>query len=66
LVAGAWLVDSALFVFAAGLGGLALAGLWPTHGQVLDLLDLAVGVLACPALWASEVAVQSARVASAP
>ena len=50
--AGAWLVDSALFVFAAGLGGLALAGLWPTHGQVLDLLDLAVGVLACLALWA--------------
>jgi signal transduction histidine kinase len=49
--AGDWLADSALFVFAAGLGGLALGGLWYSHGEVLDGLDLAVGVLACLALW---------------
>jgi signal transduction histidine kinase len=47
-----WLVNSALFAFAAGLGGLALGGLWYSHGEILDDLDLAAGVLACMALWA--------------
>ena len=47
-----WLVDSMLFAFAAGLGGLALGGLWRSHGEVLTSLDLAFGVLACLALWA--------------
>jgi signal transduction histidine kinase len=46
-----WLADSALFVFAAILGGLALAGLWHSHGEVLDAVDLVFGVLACLALW---------------
>lgn len=50
--AGEWLADSALFVFAAGLGGAALGDLWHSHGEVLDALDLAVGMFACLALWA--------------
>jgi len=40
-----------LFVFAAVLGGLALGGLWHSHGEVLDAVDLVFGVLACLALW---------------
>jgi hypothetical protein len=47
-----WLVDSALFAFAVGLGGFALGGLWYSHGEILDDLGLAAGVLACMALWA--------------
>jgi signal transduction histidine kinase len=43
--------DSALFGFAAALGGLALGYLWHSHGEVLDALDLASGVVACLALW---------------
>jgi signal transduction histidine kinase len=48
---GDWLADAALFVFAAGLGGLAQAALWRDHGALLDGIDLASGVLACLALW---------------
>jgi signal transduction histidine kinase len=51
---GLWparLADSALFGFAAALGGLAFGYLWHTHGEVLDALDLASGVVACLALW---------------
>jgi signal transduction histidine kinase len=47
-----WAVDVALFVFAAGLGGLALGYVWHSHGAVLDAFDVAFGVLACLALWA--------------
>jgi len=39
------------FRFAAALGGLALGYLWHSHGEVLDALDLASGVVACLALW---------------
>ena len=46
-----WLADSALFGFAVALGGLALAALWHSHGEVIDALDLASGVAACLALW---------------
>jgi signal transduction histidine kinase len=49
--AGEWVVDAVLFGAGAALGGLALADLWHSHGVVLDALDLAVGVLACLALW---------------
>src|SRR5215831_1905433 len=47
-----WLADSALFVFAAGLGGLALSGLWHSHSGLVDALDLVFGTLGCLALWA--------------
>jgi signal transduction histidine kinase len=47
-----WLTDWALFAFAAGLGCIALASLWHSHGVVLDWIDVAAGVLACLALWA--------------
>ena len=47
-----WVVNLALFVFAAGLGGLALGYVWHSHGAVLDAFDVAFGVLACLALWA--------------
>ena len=46
-----WLTDSALFVFAAVLGGLAFATLRHSHGELLDTLDLAFGIPACLALW---------------
>jgi signal transduction histidine kinase len=46
-----WLADSALFGFAVALGGLAMADLWPSHGVLLDGIDLGSGVLACLALW---------------
>jgi signal transduction histidine kinase len=49
---GDWVTDWALFAFAAGLGWLALAGLWHSHGEALDAVDLAVGIVACLALWA--------------
>ena len=45
------LVDAALFLFAVGLGGLAMSYLWHTHGEFLDAVDLAAGSLACLALW---------------
>jgi signal transduction histidine kinase len=45
------LADLALFGFAAALGGLALGYLWHSHGEVLDVLDLVSGVVACLALW---------------
>jgi signal transduction histidine kinase len=45
------LTDAGLFLFAVGLGGLAERYLWRTHGQVLDVVDLAAGSLACLALW---------------
>jgi signal transduction histidine kinase len=45
------LADLALFGFAVALGGLALGYLWHSHGEVLDVLDLVSGVVACLALW---------------
>src|ERR1700685_733454 len=51
-LAGNWLTDAALFVFAAGLGGLALHTLPHSHGALLDTLDLAFGIPACLAVLA--------------
>ena len=45
------LADAALFACAAVLGGIAFASLWHSHGIGLDIADLAVGVVACLALW---------------
>jgi signal transduction histidine kinase len=45
------LVDGALFAFAVVLGGITLGYLWYSHGPVLDTIDLAVGAVACLALW---------------
>jgi len=45
------LADGALFVFAVVLGGITLGYLWHSHGPVLDIIDLAVGAVACLALW---------------
>jgi signal transduction histidine kinase len=45
------LVDAGLFLFAVGLGGLAMSYLWRSHGEFLDAVDLAAGSLACLALW---------------
>ena len=44
-------VDWALFVGAAALGAGTLASLWHAHGPVLDGLDVAMGSVACLALW---------------
>ena len=48
---GGRLADAALFAFAAVLGGITQGYLWHIHGEVLDAIDLAVGVVACLALW---------------
>ena len=44
-------VDVALFGFAVVMGALALGYVWHSHGAVVNGLDLAIGVLACLALW---------------
>ena len=44
-------VDAALFGFAVVVGALALGYVWHSHGVVVNALDLAIGVLACLALW---------------
>ena len=46
-----WLADSALFGFAVVLGGITEGYLWHIHGEVLDAVGLAAGVVACLALW---------------
>jgi signal transduction histidine kinase len=48
---GSRLADGALFACAAVLGGITLGSLWRSHGMVLDVVDLAAGVVACLALW---------------
>jgi signal transduction histidine kinase len=60
-----WLTDWALFAFAAGVGCIGLAGLWHTHGVVLDWIDVAAGVLACLALWARRTSLPAVLVALA-
>jgi len=45
------LTDGTLFAFAVLLGGVTQGYLWHSHGLVLDWLDVAVGVVACVALW---------------
>jgi signal transduction histidine kinase len=47
-----WAVDGALFAAAALFGGFTQAYLWADHGRALDDLDVALGTLACLALWA--------------
>ena len=51
LPGGSLTADAALFAFAAVLGGITQGYLWHIHGEVLDAIDLAVGVVACLALW---------------
>ena len=46
-----WLADSLLFGFAVVLGGIIQGYLWHIHGEVLDAVGLAAGVVACLALW---------------
>jgi signal transduction histidine kinase len=45
------LADGALFAFAVVLGGITQGYLWHSHGVVLDAVDVAVGAVACLALW---------------
>jgi signal transduction histidine kinase len=44
-------VDWALFAGTAVFGAGTLASLWHDHGPVLDALDVALGSVACLALW---------------
>jgi len=43
--------DGTMFAFAVLLGGITQGYLWHSHGQMLDWLDVAVGAIACMALW---------------
>jgi len=45
------LTDAALIAFAGALGGITQGYLWHIHGEVVDALDLAIGAVACLALW---------------
>jgi signal transduction histidine kinase len=46
-----WLVDVALFAFAAVLGAAVLAETWSEHGTLGVVLDVVAGVAALLALW---------------
>ncbi len=63
-----WAVDAALFGFAVVMGALALGYVWHSHAAVVNGLDVAVGVLACLALWVrrSWPVVVLATIAAAP
>jgi signal transduction histidine kinase len=46
-----WAVDATLFGFAVVMGALALGYVWHSHGAIVNVLDLIIGLLACLALW---------------
>jgi signal transduction histidine kinase len=46
-----WLVDLAMLIAAVGIGALAFADTSSEHSTATAVLDIAVGVSACAALW---------------
>jgi signal transduction histidine kinase len=46
-----WLVDAAMFLLALGAGAAALGDLWDGRGPAERGVDVAVGLVACLALW---------------
>lgn len=46
-----WLVDTAMFLVALGVGAAALGDLWDGRGAAGRSAEVAVGVVACLALW---------------
>jgi signal transduction histidine kinase len=46
-----WVVDSALFVVAVLSGAFVLASTWDSHSPAVAVLDVALGSVACLALW---------------
>ena len=50
-VSGGRLTDAGLFGLAVTAGSITQGYLWHIHGEVLNWLDVALGVVACLALW---------------
>jgi signal transduction histidine kinase len=50
-VPGSRVADAALIAFAVALGGITQVYLWRGHGEVLTLLDVLFGAVACLSLW---------------
>src|SRR5215207_8657583 len=46
-----WIVDVALFLFAAVLGVVLLAETWDEHGTLAAVLDIVAGIVSLAALW---------------
>jgi signal transduction histidine kinase len=46
-----WIVDVLMYLIAVGLGIAALADTWSAHGDVMQIVDPALGVAALIALW---------------
>jgi signal transduction histidine kinase len=46
-----WFVDVNLLAFAVAAGAVALATTWDEHSRFAKVLDIALGVIACIALW---------------
>jgi signal transduction histidine kinase len=46
-----WLVDATMFLLAIGIGVAGVAEYWDERSEVVNALDLAVGSVACLALW---------------
>src|SRR4051812_41615869 len=46
-----WIVDVAIFAIAVVSGGFVLASTWDRHSTAVAVLDVALGSVACVALW---------------
>ena len=46
-----WIVDVAIFVVAVGSGVFVLASTWDAHSDAVKVLDIALGSVACVALF---------------
>ncbi|MDO8210384.1 sensor histidine kinase [Conexibacter sp. CPCC 206217] len=46
-----WVVDVVQFMLAVGIGAALLATTWDDHSQLGKVLDVALGVVCCGALW---------------
>jgi signal transduction histidine kinase len=46
-----WFVDVTMLLVAVGIGAAALVETWDDHGTVMAVVDIALGVVTCAALW---------------
>jgi signal transduction histidine kinase len=46
-----WVVDAVMFAVAVGSGAYVLSSTWDRHSPAIAALDIALGAVACAALW---------------
>ena len=46
-----WVVDVAIFAIAVGSGAFVLSSTWDRHSTAIAFADIALGAVACAALW---------------